>query len=194
MINDEISGLLDKEYKSTMSDVQAFVTGTDESMEAIRKLAELHKQRMAESETNLAWEKCSIDDDHKDRELDLRERELDIRETSMTDDRELRTQELELKRAELDLRTAELERKTATENREQDIRLEEIRMKILELEEAKKTRRSTTVLGWVENGVKLFGLGLTAYWMAKTLEFEERGTFTSSAKNIVSSVFRVFKV
>lgn len=125
-MNTEIADMLDEQYQETLDDVARARAGTEEAEWNLKKLAELHKQRMAEQKT--------------------------LNETY--------------------------------------IQGSELALKEEAAKESKKDRIIKTVL---DAAAILVPTGLSCYWMAKSLKFEETGTFTSRAGQFVSNHFKLFK-
>ncbi len=70
------------------------------------------------------------------------------------------------------------------------IQASELDLKKEAAKESKKDRIIKTVL---DAAAILVPTGLSCYWMAKSLKFEETGTFTSRAGQFVSNHFKLFK-
>lgn len=66
----------------------------------------------------------------------------------------------------------------------------EAHMKERQIEDAKKDR----IVGYILTGAGIIlPLGASCYWMAKGMQFEESGSFTSRAGQWVSNHLRLFK-
>ena len=125
-MNTEIERMLDEQYRVTLEEVAQAKTSSEEAEWQLKKLAELHKQRVAEEKT--------------------------LNETYI--------QESEL---------------------------------VLKKEAAKESKKDRIIKTVLDAAAILVPTGLSCYWMAKSLKFEETGTFTSRAGQFVSNHFKLFK-
>lgn len=123
---EDIKRMLDDEYVRTLEAVSLAKAGSDEGAEQLKKLAELHRQRMEE------------------------------------------------------VKAAESLR----------IQQEELELKKTQAQEAKKDR----IIKIVVDGVSiLLPVAVSSYWMAKGLQFEKTGSFTSRTGTWLSNHLRLFK-
>ncbi len=111
-------------------------------------------------------------------EIEAEQKRIQISDGVIRADREnrLREKELEIKNAQTI----------------QDIRLkkQEMEIKKAQLNEGKKDRIVKIV---IDGASILVPVGISSYWMAKGLKFEESGTFTSRTMQWVSNHFKLFR-
>lgn len=123
---EDIKRMLDDEYVRTLEAVSLAEAGSDEGVAQLKKLTELHRQRMEE------------------------------------------------------VKAAESLR----------IQQEELKLKKTQAQEAKKDR----IIKIVVDGVSiLLPVAVSSYWMAKGLQFEKTGSFTSRTGTWLSNHLRLFK-
>lgn len=182
-MENSIKELLDGEIQKTLVEVSQAQTGTEEAIAALTKLTNLYQQRLKEEDLELK-ERTRVDESAKfGSEQELKEKEIDLKF------KELESRQAQLN-SELDMKKNELKVKIAQFNKESAQKQKELELKEKELKGSKIDRILRTILDLLGIAVPL---GVTSYWAAKSLKFEETGTYTSRTPQWISGLTRLFK-
>ena len=183
MEENTIRELLAGEIQKTLVDISQVAADSQESKACITKLNMLYGKYLEEETLDLK-ERGRLDESYdKGNQFSLRKKELDLREKELE-------QKMAQFMAEADLRKRELDQKESQFAAEKKLREEELEQKMAEIKGSKADRWINILLTVFSVGVPL---GVSSYWMAKGMKFEETGTYTSRTGQWLSQHLRLFK-